>query len=899
MIAPPSVAVWLLTRRLAAADRDEILGDLQEQFTRQVLDHGAARATWWYWRQALRMAASLSLNAAPRGAERTRWRIEPLRRDFTFAARRLRATPVFTIFAVASLALGVGATTAVYAAVYDLLWKPTDVRDPDRLVVLTQVTGARPRWMSVVRDADLEHLLSLDGSVERLAASSRLPATLTAATIAETLPGEVVTGSYFVTLGVQAARGRTIQPADDEPARASVIVISDRLWRTRLASDQKVVGRIVRLNGRPVEIVGVMSRGFAGLGGALSAQTDVWIPAPALPVTGAGSARMHAVIGRLRADRPVTDAAGDFAAAGQRLDAMMPLTNPGVPAGPPPARRWSAISYADATIDLPNMPVGQIVLTLVGLVLAVACANLANLVLARGTSRRHELAIRRALGASRWRLVREQLAESVVLAGLGALGAYAVVRALLVVLAIELPMGGRQFVQLAPTLNLRAMAAAAVALLGALILVGLVPAFQLTRRELRPFMTSDAGGLDQRWWRGQKRSITWQVAASLGLFLLGLICIRSVVEAARHDSGVDIDHIAVGYLSTPNDWPSDRLLGALEAVVAAVRQQSGVEDAAVSSGLPFGTMTPGVSIVRPDQTLGSGNDYLVAATPGLFRTAGIPIVQGRAFDARDRYDANPVVILSEQTARRLFGTAEVTGREVRFRDWVNRSGPGQQGRVAVVAGVARDTDTSRLFSRSHGTVYVPLAQLIHDPNFRMVLTVVARTPGDPAALIGPMRAAVNLADTDLAIGPGSGSGRIVLASAYVSIGILARLLGSLGVLAVVLSMAGLYGVLSHLTTRRTREMGLRMALGALRRDIVRLVLADGFRPVFEGLLIGLVIVTGVRVVLYYQYGGAVSIVEPVSSTLACFPLILAALLACYLPARRAARIEPTVALRDE
>jgi predicted permease len=821
--------------------------------------------------------------------------IESLWRDFVLAARRLRATPIFTIFAAASLALGVGATTAVYSAVYSLMWRPSGVQDADRVVLLA---GVNPRgrqiWQGVAARHEVEHLRASDTGCDGIATSARLGVTLTDSALREAAHGEAVTGEYFQVLGIRAMVGRTIQPADDDPSRPSVAVVSHRFWRSRFASDPAVIGRVVRVNGRPVEIIGVAAEPFAGLGSALTASTDVWLPASSMPLERVASLT---VLGRLRAGRQVGDAHSAFAAVGQRLDAMRPAGTTAQAAVP--GRQWSAMPYS-ATMEQTtgSVPVGAIVMTLVGLVLGIACANLANLVLGRGMSRRHEVAVRRALGASRWRLVREQLAESVILASLGAVGAYIVVRALLVALAVELPVSRFQIVQLAPQLNLPTVTAAATALLAAIAIVGLFPAWQLTRRDIRPFMASDAGGVSQRGWGAQKRSITWQVAMSLGLLLIGVVCLRAVTGAARHDSGVDIDRIAVGYLSRPSDWTPERTVRAVDALVASVRQQTGVEDAAVSSGLPFGTLTPAVSVARPGEPFGSGDDYLVAATPGIFRAAGISIVRGRGFDLQDVYGAQSVAVLSEHSARRLFGTIDVVGREMRLRNWLARSGPGQEGRTAIVIGVARDTDTSRLFSRSHGGVYVPLAQLLHDPAFSFPLTVVARTPGDPATLMGPLRAAVQQADPDLAIGAGSGAGRLVLTPGYVNIGILARLLGSLGLLAVILSMAGLYGVLSHVTARRTREMGLRMALGAGRRDITRLVVGDGLRPVVEGLVIGLVIATGARVVLHYMSDGAVSPVGPVTSALASLPLILAALLACYLPARRAARIEPNVALRE-
>jgi putative ABC transport system permease protein len=289
---------------------------------------------------------------------------------------------------------------------------------------------------------------------------------------------------------------------------------------------------------------------------------------------------------------------------------------------------------------------------------------------------------------------------------------------------------------------------------------------------------------------------------------------------------------------------------------------------------------------------------LIAATPSIFRVTGVSVLRGRPLEAADMASASEVAVISEQTARDLFGTIDVVGREMRVRDWPTSSDRSAQlGRTATIVGIAADTDTSRLFSRRQGAIYMPLAPFLRSGR-PALLTVTARTPGDPDAVMARLRTATRFADPDLAIGPGSSSGRVVLAGAYVNLGFLGILLGSLGALAVVLSTAGLYGVLSHVTARRTREIGLRMALGAGRVRVMRLVLTDGLRPVVEGILIGLVVATAARVILHYVTEGAVAPVGVVTSVLACLPLVLAALLACYLPARRAAGIEPNQALRE-
>jgi hypothetical protein len=314
---------------------------------------------------------------------------------------------------------------------------------------------------------------------------------------------------------------------------------------------------------------------------------------------------------------------------------------------------------------------------------------------------------------------------------------------------------------------------------------------------------------------------------------------------------------------------------------------------AVTSGLPFGTTyTPAIELTTPEKPFGAGHaDYedapLVASTPSVFPTLGVPILRGRAFDARDVAGAAPVAVISERTARDVFGSIDVIGRQCVFRPYVRPQAALEQ---VTVIGVAGDTDTQRRGSRRLGAVYVPLAQ-----HFEPNLAFVGRTDGDPVDLIEPMRTLAQRADPDLVLDHPS-TATLVVTGQSVLIGIVSRLAGGLAVLAMTLGMAGLFGVISHLVARRTREMGLRMALGAPPGHIRAMVLRDGFEPVLSGIIMGYLIAVAVRMIL--RFADPFTLQEALVFLVAPFPILAATFMACYWPARKASRVDPNVALRE-
>ena len=825
--------------------------------------------------------------------------------DLRLASRRLLATPMFTIFAIVSLAVGVGVTTAVYSVVDRIFWKELGIESPETVaLVMGAESGAYDaRW--VMSERDYTDVGATQTSFVRLAASQPVYPAVATEAITEIQLGEAVDGEYFALMGVTPLIGRAIQPSDDA-SNAAVVVLSHALWKMRFAGNAGVVGQVVRLSGKPFEIVGVAPASFGGpVPGPTG--TRLWVPRSAAPLfefrNPASTApererRRLTVIGRLRPGRTIEQATSELDALGTSMDAAFPRrpsNQPGIKA----RRGWTAKSVAtlnERGEDFRRF--GVLVFGLIALVLVVACTNLANLVLARGTMRQQEFAVRRALGASRWRLVREQSCESLLLAIGGGLSAWLLMQVLINTFDFEVPMARSWMVSVQPEISAGALAMSAGALLLSLVVFGLEPALQLTKTEVRADLAAGSGSVGVPKAKRQRTLLRWQVAISAGFFIIATMCVRFLAAEAGHDPGVDLDRFGVAsvdfYIQRMDE---DQARRTAEQILVAVREQPGIEAVAVSTGMPFGTQsTPSLVVSTVDKPIISSSDQksidLVIGTPDFFRASGISIVHGRSFDNRDHAAASPSVVLSELSALRLFGTAQVVGRSVLIQVRTRLPGlPGEQTiRTATIVGVAEDTDTGNFPGRRGEMAYMPLTQA-----YSPWMTVVARA-ADTSTATGALRAGIRKAAPDLGV-TSIGSGQAVLAGPFAFLRSAALIAVSLGALTLLLAMVGLYGVQSHIVAHRTREIGVRMSLGATAAQIRAMVLKDGYKPVLQGLAIGLFIGLAGRAIVRSYVAVEVAVFDPWMLLLVPIPLLLAAFFACFLPARRASLVDPNVALR--
>ena len=834
--------------------------------------------------------------------------------DFRVALRRLFAAPIFTTFSIATLALGIGVTTAAYTAMYILGARPLGVRDQGRLVLVTRSNSISQVALAMLSWPDFQDLAAHQRGFAGVVGWTGLQGVLASPTSSEIARLEAVTGNYFGTLGVPPALGRTIQPGDDRPDAPAVIVLSDPTWRRQFAANRAVIGTTVRLAHQTVEVVGVAPVGFRGVQHVMAGSLAGWVPLAHVQRLGAQQATFDPArrgrewifaAARLNDGATVDSAKSELSALGRKLDDAVPLPLLSIGTGPlrqeiPQRRFWVARSLSDQG-NLLTGDATRLVVALPFLVLLVACTNVANLVISRGASRRQEYAVRASLGASRSRLLADTLIEIAVITVAGGVLGLLVAHGLLTWIsaaAREALEATRPDFAVQWRLEPVIFTATAAAMALSLIVGGLIPAIRLSQGHVGRALTAGTGVAGPARWRGRSNLIALQVAVSAALFLIAVVCVRFVVVEPRAvpESAMDLHQVAMGAVPV-----EARLYDAVAteqrvaAILDEVRSMPAVTMAAASSDVPFQgaaffNWRFGVSIAADGQPFrerskSEPQPWLIAATPSFAETMNLSFVAGRFLN-----DNEHEVVLDEHAAKIAFGTTDVVGRRVSLL-WRSLTALNSSTtRVSTVVGVIAPATRERV---SSAFVYVPFS--LRDP--RTAVIVSARTAGSASGVVSGLKAAVRRVDPDLAIAA-AGRGDVLAGLSSILLRLGATIFGSLAVLALVLAMAGLYGVLSQVVERRTREMGLRIALGAGRAGVLGLVLRQGLRPVVEGLVIGLGVALVVREIVQADMTKALSAIDAATFALAAVPLLAAGLLACYLPARRAARVDPNVALRD-
>jgi putative ABC transport system permease protein len=822
-------------------------------------------------------------------------------RDLRLALRRLCAAPAYTLFSVATLALAIGITTAVYSVVYHFLRIDYGVED-HRSVYNIRGNG-RGTALSVPDFADIE---AQQQSFLQLAAWGSFYTNLAAEGQALFARGEIVSGDYFALVRRTALHGRTLTPADNSPTAPPAVVLAAATARRLFSDDAMAVGRVVTAAGQPFTVAGVMRDDFRGLSAAGGpGQINFWVPLAAAPQLGTAlssprrdaTARDHRllqVFGRLRPDVTMARASDELRLIGQSLNAAYP---------PPPItpelvpRSWSAGPAFPDRVG-PDQSVGRILIGLPALVFLIACTNLANLSLSRGIARRNTLAIRHALGATRWRLVREETTEAVIIALVGgSLGLVAsgwLLDSIIGHVQTRTSLSVTLFVTQVSVTPAIAASALMVTLL-AMVIGGLLPALSLTRRSLRESMASGNDTSLPRW-RGRSNLIALQVGVSVGLFLIAFAASRALPNRFTHP-GPRLDGLAaatIPFAQQGYDEPRTRLL--LERVTGELRRTPGITSVGVVAGLDGRDImllssyrrTSVTTADRPfSASYGGHGVSTITGSPDVFGLLGITPISGRTFSEDDAARSEPVVVINDALARELFGATDVSGRHVQVRTGHGGTEAAEWS-MRVVGVVPSRGVTSR--GEPLPEVYLPLSQH-YEPN----VIVLAR--GSRDLPVEPLRRTLRSADPLLAtafIGDGARLGAIE----RVMIGTATTIGHGLAAFALLLALAGLYGVLSHVVSLRSRELAVRVALGATARRVATMVLRDGLRPVVEGLLIALGTAMVIRKVLSVTVAEGLSTIDPVAFVVAATLLLLGGLVACLLPARRASRIDPNVVLKE-
>jgi predicted permease len=820
-------------------------------------------------------------------------------RDVTFAVRRLIGAPAFTLFSVLTLALGIGAPTSMYLLMRSVVSAEMTIRDPSRVVVVRTSESPSLSWL------DYQDLRRAQTSFSGVEAMSHFPASLAWNGTASLAEGNLVTGGFFQLLGVTALRGRLLEPSDDRPEAPPVVAIGEALWRTKFGADPAIVGATISVGDSPYTVVGIVPKSFQGVR-SRGRPVGVFAPGTHPPLTERDltayrdpmkrTATYLTVIGRLSPESNLLRAKAEIYAIGKTLDEDAPLPR-GFDAG---GRSWDRVrSFALVPIAHDEWAErmwrgGRIYLMLPALVLLIACTTLANLALSRGASRRAEFAVRRARGASRWALIREHVIELGMIAAAGAGAALVLTRASIAMVArfVETTLGTQPQFEVDATIGALGVAIVIALAIFCTFVAGFVPALVLSGGSLATAVGGGATGTSSPRWRGRARLISVQVAASVALLLVAALAVRSAWDVRASSDLEALTQLAVAQVPFGLQQRDEARVGEMtNAILADLRRVPGVQTAAVTSGFA-GADALSAQASTPERPFVAAEDgvSLVSGTPSMFRALGIALLSGRLLDERDVAGGPPVVVVSEGLARRLFGTTGAAGRPilVRTRDLLSRS----TVQTVTVVGTVPDTRSPRT-GDPQAVVYAPLTQRMAPD-----LTVMVRTaPGDADAMVTAIRTAIRRVDPNLAVSF-AGRGDVLAGASVLTVTLVAQVVAVLALAALLLAMTGLYGVLSHIVSRREREMGIRLALGADRTTLVSMVMIDGARPVVVGVGAGVVLAALGRLSLQPILERAVNALDPVAIAIAAVPLVVAAAVACYLPARRAAAVDPNQALRS-
>ena len=806
--------------------------------------------------------------------------------DLRYGARRLVAAPAFTTVVVLTLALGIGANTAVFSVVNAVLLRPLPYREPERLVTINHFYPSLNSLEAPVSAPGFVDYRDRTRVFSGVAVQAGWAPNLTGRSDPERLNGTRVSALYFSTLGVPAAHGRTLLPEEDQPGRNRVVVLSDGLWRRLFAASPGAVGSTIQFNGETYEVVGVMPPGFRDFFGRA---TELWSPLALPPERYTSNERTTEwlnLTARLKPGTSEQQAAAEMATLASQLKRQYPDSYP---------PDWTlTVKRLDEVATGKIRPALLVLLGAVGFVLLIGCANVANLLLGRAATRLKEVAIRTALGASRWRVVRQLLVESLLLAlaggAAGLLLAYAGVRALVVMNPTNLPRAeeiGVDATVMLFTLGISLFTG---------VLFGLVPALQTSNASLRETLSESArGSTADRAGRNVRRAlVVAEVALALTLLVGAGLLIQSVARLQRVEPGFDPDKLLTFTLSLPQSkYHSDtQQVAFFDQVLPRIAAVPGVRAVGATSVLPFGgnwatgTFTiEGLQQRAPNEPGPWGDIRLVS--PDFFQALRVPLRRGRVFTDQYGPATMPVAVVDDEMVRRYWPNEDPIGKRLAFG-----APPGEPTRWITVVGVVGHTKHEGLDADARVQLYLPYRQAGAN-----AMAIAVRTTGDPLAAASAVRAAVHAVDRDQPLSQVRSMAELLEAS----VGprrLSMLLLGLFSAIALVLSAVGIYGVMSYSVAQRTREIGVRMALGAARTSVLGLVLRQGVVLTLAGVAAGVLASLALNRLLASQLY-AVRATDPATFLIVAALLTGVATLACLLPALRATRVDPVVALRQE